>query len=79
MRRRRPFLHVAAALLVALPVVGAVWLWPNLEAILTWGLFYGVLAIHLGLISWSQRRRRRGDEASASNAEGAEGIVGFRF
>ena len=79
MRRRRPSRRVAAALLVALPVLGVVWLWPNVEAILTWGLFYGVLAIHLGLITWSQRRRRRGDEASASRAEGAEGIMGFRF
>ena len=30
----------------------------------------------MALISWSQRRRRRGDEGSTSNAEGAEVITG---
>ncbi len=35
------------------------------------GLFSGVVAIQL----WSQRRRRRGEEASTYNAEGAEALL----
>lgn len=69
--------RVGAVGLALVAVLTVVWLWPNVEAILTWGAFYGLLALYLALIGWSQRRRRRGDEGSASNAEGTEGIVGF--
>ena len=75
--RRIRWARVAAVALTVVAIAGVVWLWPNVEAILTWGAFYGLLALYLALISWSQRRRRRGDEGSTSNAEGTEGIVGF--
>lgn len=75
--RRIRWSRVGAVALALVATTTVVWLWPNVEAILTWGAFYGLLALYLTLISWSQRRRRRGDESSGSNAEGTEGIVGF--
>ena len=44
----------------------------TLEAVLTVGSFLLVIAVLIGLQLWSQRRRRRGEEASTSNSEGAE-------
>ena len=48
---------------------------PLWEILLTWGmplvLFGGAIVASL----WAQRRRRRGEEASAYNAEGAEAPI----
>lgn len=56
---------VGAGALVLL-ALGAVALWPNVEAILTLGAAVLLVAGYMSMYSWSQRRRRRGEEASTS-------------
>ena len=46
-----------------------------LEIGLTIGLMVLVFGGAMALQVWSQRRRRRGEEAAMSNAEGADAIV----
>ena len=41
----------------------------------TVGGFVGVIAGIMALQVWSQRRRRRGDEATTSESQGAEAII----
>lgn len=48
---------------------------PWWEVALTLGAFVGVIAAVITAQIWSQRRRRRGEEATASAAEGAEGML----
>lgn len=75
MRARTIGRVVVTVLLVGALGAMAVWLWPNVEALLTVGALFGLLAVNLALISWSQRRRRRGDEGSTHRAEGTEAIM----
>lgn len=54
------------AVVVALVVYGVVALWPNLELILTLGAAVLVIGGYIAAITWSDRRRRRGEEASTA-------------
>lgn len=49
----------------------------TLESVLTVGALVSVLGGCLGAITWAQRRRARGEEASTYNAEGAEAGAGL--
>lgn len=76
MARRRSILRTVLTLvLVGLAVAGGVALWPNVEAILTFGAFFAVIGAYLAASSWAQRRRRRGEEAGGTNAEGADAMT----
>ncbi len=49
----------------------------TLESVLTVGALVAVLGGCLTAITWAQRRRARGEEASTYNAEGAEAGAGL--
>lgn len=45
------------------------------EFLLTWGMFFGLFGGALVASLWARRRRRRGEEGSTDNAEGAEALL----
>ena len=56
--------QIALGVVAVLAVVGVVAAWPNLELILTLGAAALVVAFYTFVVIWSDRRRRRGEEAS---------------
>ena len=53
-------------------VLASVPLW---QSVLTVGGFLALISLIVTIQIWSQRRRHRGEEATTSTAEGAEGIL----
>lgn len=52
---------------------------PAWQSILAIGGFVGIIGGVVSVQLWAQRRRRRGEEASTYNAEGAEAIAAVQW
>lgn len=68
---------IIRAVVFALVLLGAVALWPNVEAILTLGAAVVLVVGYVSAYTWSQRRRRRGEEASTFEPGGTIPFTGW--
>lgn len=76
--------QIVLGVVAALAVLGVVAAWPNVELILTLGAAVLVIGFYTFAVSWTDRRRRRGEEASTASANnivppisGGHGFGGF--
>ena len=69
--------YITLGAVLVLLLVGAVLLWPDVEAILTLGAADLLAGGYVSAYTWSQRRRRRGEEAS-TEPRGTIPFTGWR-
>ena len=62
-----PIKRIALGVVAVLAVVGVVAAWPNLELILTIAAAVLVVGFYAVAVIWTDRRRRRGEEASTAD------------